>query len=73
MNSGSVYVPTDKINSTIVIQVEDYKMWLSDHLLKATDLVLCSKLIAMFEDANKLIFFSFFFFLSGLRVPMVCS
>ena len=33
--SGSVCFPTDKTNSTRVIQIEDYKRWVSDHLLKA--------------------------------------
>ena len=46
-------------------------MWVSDHLLKATDLALCPKVIVLFKDTNKVILF--FFFLSGLRVPMACS
>ena len=51
---GSVCVPTDKTNSTIEIKIEDYKRWVSNHLLKAEKLALHPKLIAMFEDANKL-------------------
>ena len=53
--SGSVCVPTDKTNSTKVIQIEDYKRWVSDHLLKAADLALRAKVVALFEDANSLL------------------
>ena len=51
---GSVCVPTDKTKSTRVIQIEDYKRWVSNRLLKAADLALRPKAIALFEDANKL-------------------
>ena len=50
-----VCVPTDKTNSTKVIQIEDYKHWVSDHLSKAADLALRSKVVALFEDANCLL------------------
>ena len=52
---GSFYVPIDKNNSTRVIQIEDCKWWVSDHLLKAADLALRPKVIALFEEANVLI------------------
>ena len=52
---GCVYVPTDKINSTRVIKIEDYKRWVSDHLLKAANLAIRPKVMALFEDANKLL------------------
>ena len=51
----SVCVPTDKTNSTRVIQINEYKSWVSDHLLKVAKIALCLKAIALFEDANKLI------------------
>ena len=53
--SGYVYVPTDNTNSTRVIQTEDYTRWVSNHLLKAADLALQAKLVALFEDANCLL------------------
>ena len=53
--SGSVCVPTYKTNSTKVIQIEDYKLWVSDHLSKAADLALRAKVVALFEDANCLL------------------
>ena len=53
--SGSISVPTDKINSTKVIQIEDYKLWVSDHLSKAEDLALRAKVVSLFEDANCLL------------------
>ena len=46
-------------------------MWVSDHLLKATDLAFRPKVIVLFKDTNKVLFF--FLFLSTPRVPMVCS
>ena len=33
----------------------DYKRWVSGHLLKASDLALRPKLVALFEDAKKLL------------------
>ena len=53
--SGYVCVPTDKTNSTKVIKIEDYKLWVSDHLSKAEDLALRAKVVALFEDANCLL------------------
>ena len=53
--SGCVCVPTDKTNSTRVIKNEDYKRWVSDHLLKASDLAILPKVMTLFEDANKLL------------------
>ena len=53
--SGSVWVPTDKTNSTRVIQIEDFKSWVSDHLSKAEELALHTKVVALFEDANCLL------------------
>ena len=53
--SGSVCVPTDKTNSTKVIQIEDYKRWVSDHFSKAADLALRAKVVALSEDANILL------------------
>ena len=53
--SGSVCFPTDKTNSTILIQIKDYKWCVSDHLLKAEDLALHPKLVALFEDADELL------------------
>ena len=50
-----VCVPTEKTNSTRVIKIEDYKRWVSDQLLKAADLAICPKLMALFEDANILL------------------
>ena len=42
---GSVCVTTDKTNSTRVIQIKDYKRWVSNHLLKAAELALRSKVV----------------------------
>ena len=53
--SVSICVPTDKTNSTKIIQIEDCKRWVSDHLSKATDLALRAKLVALFEDAKCLL------------------
>ena len=53
--SGSVCVSTNKTNSTRVINIENYKRWVSNHLLKASDLALRAKLVALFEDANCLL------------------
>ena len=53
--SGSVCVPTDKTKSTMVIHIEYYKLWVSAHLSKASDLALRAKLVALFEDANCLL------------------
>ena len=36
-------------------KIEDYKQWVSDHLLKAADLALCPKVVALFEDVNELL------------------
>ena len=38
-----------------VIHIEDYIKWISDHLLNADKLSLRPNLVAMFEDANKLL------------------
>ena len=54
-NSGSVCLPTDNTNSTRLTQFRDYKQWVCDFLLKATDLALHPKAIALFEDAKKLL------------------
>ena len=53
--SGCVCVPTDKTNSTRVINIEDYKRWVSDHLHKAADLALRPKVMALCENANLLL------------------
>ena len=37
---GSVFVQTEKTYSTRVIRVEDYKRWVSDHILKSAELTL---------------------------------
>ena len=52
--SGSVCVLKDKTNSTRVIQIEDYRRWVSNHLLKASDLALRPKVFSLFEDVNEL-------------------
>ena len=54
--SGSVCVPTDKTNSIRVINIDDCKIWVSDHLLKAADLALRAKVVALFEDAKLLLY-----------------
>ena len=53
--SWCVCVPTYKTNSTRVIKIDNYKRWVSDQLLKAADLSIRPKVMALFEDANKLI------------------
>ena len=53
--SGCVCVPIDKTNSTRVIKIEDYKLWVSDHPLKAANIAIRPKVMALFEDANKLL------------------
>ena len=35
--------------------MEDYKQWVSDYLLKGSDLALRPKAITLFEDANELL------------------
>ena len=52
---GCVCVPTDKTNSTRVIKIEDYKRWISEHLLKAANLAIRPELMDLFEDANILL------------------
>ena len=52
--SGSIYVPTDKTNSTREINIEDYRRLVSDILSKAANLALRPNVVALFEDANKL-------------------
>ena len=54
-NSGSICVLTDKRNSVGVIEFEDYKQCVYDHLLKAADIALCPMVVALFEDSNKLL------------------
>ena len=53
--SGCVCVLTDKTNSMRAIKIEDYKRWVYDHLLKAADLTIRPKVMALFEDANLLL------------------
>ena len=53
--SWSICVPTDKINSTRINQIEDYKQWVYEHILKAADLALRPKVVALFENVNKLL------------------
>ena len=53
--SGCVCVSTEKTNSTRVIKIEDYKRWVSDHLQKAADLALRSKIMAPYENENLLL------------------
>ena len=43
---------TYKTNSAWVILIYDYKLWVSDHLLKVDDLALRPKSIALFEEDN---------------------
>ena len=45
----------DKTNSTGVIKIDDYKQWVYDHLLKAADLAIRLKVMALFENANLLL------------------
>ena len=52
---GPVCVTTKKTNYNRVIQMEDYKQWVSDYLLKGSDLALRPKAITLFEDANELL------------------
>ena len=52
--SGCACVPTDKTNSTRVIKIEDYKLWVSDHLHKAANLALRPKVMAIYENVNLL-------------------
>ena len=51
----SVSVLIDKTNPTRVIEIKDYKQCVSDHMLKAANLALHLKVIALFEDAKKLL------------------
>ena len=44
-----------KIDPTMLIIIEDYMHWVSDHLLKVADLAIRLKAVALFEDANKLL------------------
>ena len=44
-----------KINSTKIIKIEDYKRWVSDRLLKVANLAIRPKVMALFEDGNKII------------------
>ena len=53
--SRCVCVPTDKTNSTGVINIEDYKWWASYHLQKTDNLAIRPKVMALFEDANLLL------------------
>ena len=53
--SGCVCVTIDKTNSTRMINIEDYKRWVSDHLQKAAALALRPKVMALFENANLLL------------------
>ena len=53
--SGCVCVLTDKTNSTRVIKIEDHRLWVSDHILKASDLAIRPNVVALFEDAKKLL------------------
>ena len=52
---GSFYVTIDKNNSTRVIQIEDCKWWVSDHLLKAADLAIRPKVMSLSEESNLLL------------------
>ena len=53
--SRCVCVPTDKTNSTRVINIEDYKRWVSDHLLRVADLTILPKVVSLFGDVKKLL------------------
>ena len=53
--SGCICVPTYKTNSTRVLKIEDYKRWVSDHLQKSSNLALCPKVMAPYENANMLL------------------
>ena len=52
---GSVCVSTNKTNSTRVIEIKNYKRWISDHLLKVYNLALHPKVVSLSEEANKLL------------------
>ena len=54
-NPRSVCVTTNKTNSTRVINISDYKLWVSKNLLKADHLALRPILVALSEEANGLI------------------
>ena len=47
-------VPTDKNNSNQLILINNYKRWVSNHILKATELALHPKVISLFDEANGL-------------------
>ena len=53
--SGSIFVLTEKTSSTGVIEFEDYKQWVYDHLLKADNIALRPMVVALLEDSNKLL------------------
>ena len=40
---------------TTLINIEDYKRWVSEHIQKAADLALRPKVMALFENANLLL------------------
>ena len=52
---GSVCVSTNKTNSTRVIEIKNYKRWISDRLLKVYNLALHPKVVSLSEEANKLL------------------
>ena len=53
--SGIVFVPTDKMNATRLIKIEDYKRWVSAHLQKVADFAICLKVMALYENTNLLL------------------
>ena len=53
--SGSVYVTIYKTNPNQVTLIAKYKRWVSDHLLKVSNLTLHPKVIAVLDVANGLI------------------
>ena len=50
-----VCVLTDKTNFTRVINIEYYRRWVSDKILKVVNLTLHLKVVALFEDAKKIL------------------
>ena len=51
-NSKTVWVPTDKTNSTCLVFVTNYQRWVKNYLLKASDLTIYPTVIDLFEESN---------------------
>ena len=52
---GCICVPTDKTNSIRVMNIEDYKCWISNHFQKTDNLALRPKVMTLFENTNLLL------------------